>query len=70
LKLITKSEALEALNNVRRDERERFSITGSADHVGPVSIFFVTVWSGEEVDFRDVMFVRDNGKVKVYSGKA
>jgi hypothetical protein len=66
MKVITKGEALEALNNVRRDERERFSITGNPDQVGPVSVYFVTVWVDEEVDFRDVMFVREKGKVKVH----
>lgn len=71
MKVITQGEALEALKNVSRDDHESFSIIGEPDHlVGPVSVFFVRVWDGEEVDFRDVFFVRENGKVKVYNGKA
>jgi hypothetical protein len=69
LKIITQSEAMEALNQVRRDDRERFSIVGEPDHLGPVTVFFVRVWDGEDVDFEDVMFYRKNGKVKVYEGR-
>jgi hypothetical protein len=36
--------------------------------LGPVSVFFVRVWDGEDVDFKDVMFHRKNGKVQVYCG--
>ena len=71
MKIITQREALEALNEVSRDDREKFSIVGGPDHlVDQVSVFFVRVWDGEFVDFRDVMFDRENGKVKVYNGKA
>lgn len=68
--VITKSEAVEALNKVSRGDHERFSIVGEPDHlVGPVSVFFVRIWDGEDVDFKDVMFYRKNGKVKVYEGR-
>lgn len=60
---------MEALEQVRRDDHERFSIIGAPDHLGPVSVFFVRVWDGEEVDFKDVMFYRKDGKVKVYDGR-
>ena len=72
MKVITQSEALEALKEVSHDGREDFSIVGEPDHlVGPVSVFFVRVWDGEFVDFKDVLFYRDEeGKVKVYNGKA
>lgn len=66
MKVITKSEALEALEAAEYDDRVKFSIQSDPDYVGPVTVYFVQVWSGEEVDFRDVMFVRRNGKVKVY----
>lgn len=64
--VITKSEALEALNKVSYDDRERFAIVGEPDLLGPVSVFFVRVWNGEDVEFKDVMFHKKNGKVKVY----
>lgn len=67
MKVITKSEALEALNEVR-DEQEKFSIVGGPDNLGPVTVFSVLAWDGEAVDDRDVMFYRKNGKVKVYEG--
>jgi hypothetical protein len=60
---------MEALNQVSRDDRESFSIVGEPDHLGPVSVFFVRVWDGEDVDFKDVMFYRKDGKVKVYDGR-
>jgi hypothetical protein len=66
LKVITKSEALDALEAVRYDDRVRFSIQSEPDYVGPVAVYFVQVWDGESVDYRDVLFVRRNGKVKVY----
>lgn len=69
MKVITQGEALEALNQVSRDDRESFSIVGNPDHLGPVSVFFVRVWDGEDVDFKDVMFYRKDGKVKVYEGR-
>ena len=69
MKVITQSEAMEALNQVSRDDRESFSIVGEPDHLGPVSVFFVRVWDGEDVDFQDVMFYRKDGKVKVYEGR-
>lgn len=63
--IISKSEALEALKEVEFDD-ERFSIVGEPDYLGPVTVCFVRAWKGDEVDFRDVMFYRKNGKVKVY----
>ena len=69
MKVITQGEALEALTQVSYDDRESFSIVGEPDHLGPVSVFFVRVWNGEEVEFEDVMFYRKNGKVKVYEGR-
>lgn len=69
MKVITQSEAMEALNQVSRDDHESFSIVGEPDHLGPVSVFFVRVWDGEDVDFQDVMFYRKDGKVKVYEGR-
>jgi hypothetical protein len=68
LKVITQGEALEALKQVSHDDRESFSVIGEPDHLGPVSVFFVRVWNGEEVEFEDVMFYRKDGKVKVYEG--
>lgn len=69
MKVITQGEALEALNQVSRYDHESFSIVGNPDHLGPVSVFFVRVWDGEDVDFKDVMFYRKDGKVKVYEGR-
>lgn len=69
MKTITQGEAMEALNQVSRDDRERFSIVGEPDHLGPVSVLFVRIWDGEDVDFKDVMFYRKDGKVKVYEGR-
>lgn len=63
--IISKSEALEALKEVEYDD-ERFSIVGEPDNLGPVTVYFVRAWNGEDVDFRDVMFYRKDGKVKVY----
>jgi hypothetical protein len=67
LTLITQSEALKALNEAATDE-QKFSIVGNPDDLGPVTVYFVRVWEDEDVDFRDVMFHRKNGKVKVYAG--
>lgn len=69
MKVITQGEAMEALNQVSRDDHESFSIVGEPDHLGPVSVFFVRIWDGEDVDFKDVMFYRKDGKVKVYDGR-
>lgn len=68
MKVITQGEAMEALEQVSRDDHESFSIVGEPDHLGPVSVFFVRIWNGEEVEFEDVMFYRKDGKVKVYEG--
>lgn len=67
MKNITQSEALEALKQVSRNDRETFSIEGKPDHLlSSVSVFFVRVWDGENVDWHDVMFKRTKGKVSVY----
>lgn len=65
--LITQGEAQNALNDLSTDE-QKFSIIGKPDSLGPVTVFFVRVWEGEDVDFKDVMFHKKNGKVKVYEG--
>lgn len=70
MKVITQGEALEALKEVSRDGREVFSIVGEPDHLGPMSVCFVRIWDGEDVDFKDVLFHRENGKVKVYNGNS
>lgn len=66
MKVISRGEALEALKQVSHDDHESFSIVGEPDHLGPVSVFFVRRWNGEEVEFVDVMFYTKDGKVKVY----
>lgn len=65
--LITQGEAQNALNEVATEDTT-FSIIGKPDTLGPVTVYFVRVWEGEDVDFKDVMFYRKNGKVKVYEG--
>jgi hypothetical protein len=67
LPLITQAEAQSALNEISTTER-KFSIIGRPDRLGPVTVYFVRVWEGEEVDFKDVMFHKRNGKVRVYEG--
>lgn len=64
--LITQAEAQSALNEISTDY-SKFSIIGRPDSLGPVTVYFVRVWEGEDVDFKDVMFYRKNGKVKVYA---
>lgn len=66
--LITQGEAQEALNEVSTDSR-KFSIIGKPDLLcAGVTIYFVRVWEGEDVDFQDVMFHKRNGKVRIYEG--
>lgn len=65
--LITQGEAQNALNELSTEE-QKFSIIGNPDSLGPVTVYFVRVWEGEDVDFKDVMFYKKNGKVKVYEG--
>lgn len=64
---ITQAEAQSALDELAIDER-KFSVIGKPDSLGAVTVYFVRVWDGEDVDFRDVMFYRKNGKVRVYEG--
>lgn len=65
MQVITKSEALSALE-AKYDDQVRFSIQSEPDYVGPVVVYFVQVWNGEDVDYKDILFIRKNGKVKVY----
>jgi hypothetical protein len=66
MKVITQSEAQEALDAVSEGST-KFSIQGKPDRLCSVTVFNVRVWDGEDVDWKDVMFVRENGKVKVYA---
>lgn len=66
--LITQAEAQSALDEIAFDDRNKFSVVGNPDRLGSVTVYDVRVWDGEYVDFRDVMFYRKNGKVKVYEG--
>jgi hypothetical protein len=68
MNVVTKGEALSALNEVRVGN-EQFSIAGSADKVCDVTVYFVQIWDGETVEYKDVMFVRRNGRVKVYESR-
>lgn len=68
MNVVSKSEALNALNEVRVGN-EQFSIAGDPDRVCNVTVYFVQIWDGETVDYKDVMFVRRNGKVKVYESR-
>jgi hypothetical protein len=67
LALITQGEAQSALNEVAT-ENTKFSIIGKPDTLGPLTVFFVRIWEGEDVNFEDVMFHRKNGKVRIYEG--
>lgn len=69
MKEITKNEALEALRKAGR-EGEQFSIVGGPDRLGPLTVFFVQVWNGEDVTYEDVMFYRIMGKVRVKASNA
>jgi hypothetical protein len=66
---ITQAEAQSALDEITFDEHKKFSVVGGPDSLGAVTVYDVRVWDGEYVDFRDVMFYRKNGKVKVYEGR-
>lgn len=65
MQVITQSEAQEALDAIS-DEFTTFSIQGTPDRLCNVTVYNVRVWDGEDVNWKDVMFVRKNGKVKVY----
>lgn len=65
MQVITQGEAQEALDAIS-DGHTKFSIQGNPDRLCNVTVFNVRVWDGEDVDWQDVMFVRKNGKVKVY----
>jgi hypothetical protein len=67
LPLITQAEAQLALNEIATDSK-KFSIIGKPDRLGAVTVYFVRIWEGEDVDFKDVMFHKRNGKVRIYEG--
>lgn len=62
---ITKNEAQIALNESNSDPLVKMSILSGPDLLGAVSVFFVRSWDGDNVDFMDMMFVKENGKVQV-----
>lgn len=66
MQVITQSEALDALKRHALSGRDKFSIVGQPDRLGRIFVFFVKIWHDECVDFEDVMFIRENGKVRVY----
>lgn len=68
MQVITQSEAQEALDAIS-DGHKKFSVQGKPDKLCNVAVFNVRVWDGEDVDWKDVMFVRRDGKVKVYAGQ-
>jgi hypothetical protein len=68
MQVITQSEAQEALDAIS-DGHTKFSVQGKPDRLCNVAVFNVRVWDGEDVDWKDVMFVRKEGKVKVYAGQ-
>jgi len=63
---ITRSEAQQALDELE-DGSTKFSIQGEPDRLGGLTVYNVRVWDGEDVDWRDVMFTRTEGKVLIYS---
>jgi hypothetical protein len=65
MKEITQSEAQSALDTLN-DGTTQFSIQGHPDRLCNVYVYPVRVWDGEFVDWKDVMFIRDNGKVRMY----
>lgn len=69
MQVITQSEALEALKRHSIGDRDQFSIVGNPDRLGRIWIYFVRIWHDDCVDFEDVAFIREKGKVKVYSAE-
>lgn len=63
---ITQSEAQQALDALE-DGRTKFSIQGKPDKLCNVVVYNVRIWDGEDVNWEDVMFIRKNGKVQVYT---
>lgn len=63
---ITQGEAQQALDSIS-DRFTKFSIQGNPDRLCNITVFNVRVWNGEDVNWEDVMFIRKNGKVKVYA---
>jgi hypothetical protein len=68
MQVITQSEAQAALDEIS-DGITKLSVQGGSDRLCSVTVFNVRVWNGEEVDWKDVMFVRKNGKVRIYDSK-
>lgn len=68
MQVITQGEAQAALDEIS-DGVTKLSVQGGSDRLCSVTIFNVRVWDGEDVDWKDVMFVRKNGKVRVYDGR-
>lgn len=66
MKEITQSEAQSALDSIS-DGTTKFSIQGNPDRLCNVFVYPVRVWDGEYVDWKDVMFIRKEGKVSVYA---
>lgn len=66
MQVITQGEAQAALDAIS-DGSTKFSIQGNPDRLCNVAVFNVRVWDGEDVDWKDVMFARKNGKVRVYA---
>jgi hypothetical protein len=66
MKEISRSEAQEALNALN-DGFTKFSIQGGPDRLCNITVYPVQVWDGDSVDWKDVMFIRENGRVKLYA---
>lgn len=65
MQVITKTEAQSALDEIS-DGITKLSVQGNPDRLCNVTVFNVRVWDGEDVNWKDVMFRRENGKVRVY----
>lgn len=61
---ITTQEATAALREA--NSARNYRVDGNPTRLGMAFVYFVTVWYGEVVDFLEVMFIRINGKVKLY----
>ena len=65
MKEITQSEAQTALDTLN-DGSTTFSIEGKPDKLNNVFVYPVRVWDGEFVDWKDFMFIRHEGRVRMY----
>jgi hypothetical protein len=43
-------------------------VNDTADRLGKLGLFTVTMWDGDFFEAYDVLFERKNGKVRVYGG--